>query len=60
MFLVLAAGANVTGSAYVAAALGEADAVNLDGGGSSALFSDGEYRAGPGRQLPDAVVIASP
>ena len=57
VFLVLVAGASVTDSAYVVQALGETDAMNLDGGGSSALFGDGAYRVGPGRQLPNAVVL---
>jgi exopolysaccharide biosynthesis protein len=31
--------------------------LNLDGGGSTALFSDGSYKLGPGRLLPVAVVL---
>ena len=38
-------------------ALGANNAINLDGGGSSAMIFNGEYRVGPGRLLPNAVVF---
>jgi len=38
-------------------ALGLEEALNLDGGGSSALWYEGSYRVGPGRQLPAAIVF---
>lgn len=34
--------------------------MNLDGGGTSAMFTDGQYKVGPGRQLPNAVVLTRP
>ena len=37
--------------------LGLQNALNLDGGGSSALWADGGYKVGPGRSLPNAVVL---
>jgi hypothetical protein len=60
VYLVLATGVSVTESAYVVQALGETDAMNLDGGGSSAMFAEGEYKVGPSRQLPNAVLLARP
>lgn len=38
-------------------ALGLQNALNLDGGGSSALWYEGGYKVGPGRSLPTAVVL---
>ena len=60
VYLVLATGVTVTESAYVVQALGETDAMNLDGGGSSAMFAEGQYKVGPNRQLPNAVLLARP
>lgn len=34
-------------------------AINLDGGGSSALAFDGTYHVGPGRGLPNAIVLTN-
>jgi exopolysaccharide biosynthesis protein len=56
LFLALIANVTVTGSAQVLQALGVRDALNLDGGGTSAMWFDGAYRVGPGRLLPNAVV----
>ncbi len=44
-------------AAYVMKALGAKDALNLDGGGSSALYLNGSYLVGPGRSLPNAIVL---
>lgn len=60
LYLALVPGASVTDSAYVLQALGVLDAMNLDGGGTSAMFIDREYKAGPGRLLPNAVVLTRP
>lgn len=49
-------GASVPDAAYVLQALGIEQALNLDGGGSSALWSGG-YKVGPGRSLPVAIVL---
>lgn len=38
-------------------ALGLQNALNLDGGGSSALWYEGAYKVGPGRALPTAIVL---
>lgn len=55
IFLVIA-NANMTDFAYIFKALGAKYALNLDGGGSSALFYGG-YVYGPGRNLPNAVIF---
>lgn len=44
-------------SAKVMKALGMRDALNLDEGGSTALMIGGSYIAGPGRNIPNAVLF---
>ena len=56
VYLALVASASVTESAHVLQALGVRDALNLDGGGTSAMWL-GSYRVGPGRLLPNAVLL---
>src|SRR3989344_860855 len=56
LFLVVARAANMRDLVNIFHALGATDALNLDGGGSSALY-DGGYKAGPGRNLPNAIII---
>lgn len=60
VYLTLVGGASVTDSAYVLQAMGVMDAMNVDGGGSSAMFADREYKVGPGRLLPNAIVLTQP
>lgn len=50
-------GASFADSAVVLQTLGLQNALNLDGGGSSALWVDGGYKVGPGRSLPTAIVL---
>lgn len=57
IYLAIGTGATVPDMAYVMKALGADHALNLDGGGSSALYIDGAYKVGPGRSLPNAVVL---
>lgn len=57
LFLALVLNASVTDSAYVLKALGVRDAMNLDGGGTSAMHIGGAYRVGPGRLLPNAILL---
>jgi hypothetical protein len=57
VYLTLINSATVTDAAYVMKALGATYALNLDGGGSSALYIGGAYRVGPGRLLPNAIVL---
>lgn len=49
-------GATVAEAAYALKALGLENALNLDDGGSTALWSGG-YKAGPGRNIPNAVLF---
>jgi exopolysaccharide biosynthesis protein len=57
LYLAHISNATVIDAAYVMKALGAIDALNLDGGGSSAMYIDGGYVVGPGRSLPNAVVL---
>lgn len=50
-------GATVIDSAAVAMAMGLDYAINLDGGGSTALYQNGAYVIGPGRNLPNAILL---
>ncbi|NMC35565.1 hypothetical protein GYA49_00820 [Candidatus Beckwithbacteria bacterium] len=49
--------ATVAESALVLQTLGMENALNLDSGGSTALWYSG-YKVGPGRNLPNAIVLA--
>jgi len=49
--------ANMTDSSHVLKALGVDNAINLDEGGSTALWYGGGYKAGPGRNIPNAVLF---
>lgn len=57
VYLALVRDATVPDAARVMRALGATDAMNLDGGGSAALWYGGNYLYGPGRQLPDAILF---
>lgn len=57
LYLAIINGATVRDAAYVIRALGAKHALNLDGGGSSAMYVNGKYAVGPGRSLPNAVVL---
>jgi hypothetical protein len=56
LYLMVVRGATVPHVAYVMKALGISNGMNLDGGGSTALYYHG-YKVGPGRSLPNAVVL---
>lgn len=56
LFLVVARSASMNDMVAIFQQLGATDALNLDGGGSVALY-DGGYKVGPGRSLPNAVII---
>lgn len=60
IYLLLVSNASVTDSAYVLQALGARDAMNLDGGGTSAMYLGGAYKVGPGRLLPNAILLMKP
>jgi len=57
IYLGIVYGATVPEAAYAVRALGVKDALNIDGGGSSAMYINGKYVVGPGRSLPNAVLI---
>ena len=57
IFLALVSNASVTDSAHVLQAMGVLDAMNLDGGGTSAMYYEGSYKVGPGRLLANALVL---
>ncbi len=57
LLLAIVSNATVPEAAYAIRELGAKHALNLDGGGSSALYINGSYVVGPGRQLPNAVVL---
>jgi hypothetical protein len=57
IFLAQISSATVEEAAYVMKSLGADDALNLDGGGSSAMYINGKYVLGPGRSLANAIVL---
>lgn len=56
VYIGIVYGATMGESAKVLHALGMGDAMNLDQGGSTALWSGG-YKAGPGRSIPNAILF---
>ncbi len=58
VMLVIGSNVNMQQFAYVFKALGADSALNLDTGGSTALWFGG-YKAGPGRNIPNAIIFAS-
>ncbi len=57
IFLCVVGGATVPDSASVYQKLGVDNAINIDGGGSSALWVNGSYIYGPGRNIPTAIIF---
>lgn len=57
VFIVTASSASVIDLAYIFESLGAKYALNLDGGGSTAMYVDGDYKVGPGRLLPNAILF---
>ena len=60
IYLVITENASLVESQYVLQALGVQDALNLDGGGTSAMWINGGYTVGPGRLLPNAILLTKP
>jgi hypothetical protein len=58
IMVVIARNVNMQQFAYVFKALGAKGALNLDTGGSTALYFNGAYKAGPGRNIPNAIIFA--
>ncbi|HEY5601066.1 MAG TPA: phosphodiester glycosidase family protein, partial [Patescibacteria group bacterium] len=56
LFAVIGSNISIANMAYVMQALGAQNALNLDGGGSVALYLNG-YKVGPGRALPNAIIF---
>lgn len=57
MYFFIVRGATVVDTAAVARALNLDYALNLDGGGSTAMVQNGSYILGPGRNLPNALLL---
>lgn len=57
LYLMIAHSATVIDLAHIMEALDVDQGMNLDGGGSSALYIDGEYKVGPGRDIPNAIIF---
>jgi uncharacterized protein YigE (DUF2233 family) len=58
VMIVIARSVNMQQFAYVFKALGATGALNLDVGGSTALYYNSKYLAGPGRNIPNAIIFA--
>lgn len=57
-YLIVASRATVLDLAAVMDYFKMEYAINLDGGGSSALYYIGKYRVGPGRNIPNAILFS--
>ncbi len=57
LYLIHVLSATVPDSAAVLKAMGMDYALLLDGGGSSAMIYDNSYKTGPGRNIPNAVLV---
>ncbi|MFA6042195.1 MAG: phosphodiester glycosidase family protein [Patescibacteria group bacterium] len=57
IYFLVGSSATVLDMGAIAAAFNMEYAINLDGGGSSALVFDNQYRVGPGRNIPNAIVL---
>jgi hypothetical protein len=58
IMVVIAQNVNMQEFAYVFKSLGANSALNLDTGGSTALYYGGRYVFGPGRDIPNAIIFA--
>lgn len=52
-------GASVTQAALVLEKMGMDNALNLDSGGSVALWANGGYKVGPGRSVPNSILFVN-
>lgn len=57
LYLIHVMNATVPDEALVLQNLGVDYAILLDGGGSTAMMYDGMYKSGPGRNIPNAVIV---
>jgi hypothetical protein len=60
VYLLVVENASLQESQLVLQALGVQDALNLDGGGTAAMWINGGYTVGPGRLLPNAILLTKP
>ena len=58
LYIGVVHGADLGDAAAVLATLGLETAMNLDGGGSSTLYYNDKYVVGPGRNLPNAIILS--
>ncbi len=59
VYIGVVRGVTVTQSALVLQAMGMENALNLDSGGSTALWAGDGYKAGPGRNIPNAILFVN-
>lgn len=59
VMVVVAKNVNMQEFAYVFKSLGASGALNLDTGGSTALYYGGRYVYGPGRDIPNAIIFST-
>lgn len=57
LYLIQVYGATVPDSANVLKTLGVDHALVMDGGGSAAMLYENEYKIGPGRDIPNAILV---
>lgn len=57
VYIGIVRNATVAETAKVLQSMGLENAMNLDSGGSTALWANGAYRAGPGRAIPNAILF---
>ena len=57
LYLIHVYGATVPDSANVLKTLGVDNALLMDGGGSAALLYESAYKIGPGRNIPNAILV---
>lgn len=58
-YLCVTRSATVPDAGHVYQTLHVDNAINIDGGGSTALYVNGAYKFGPGRALPNAIIFAN-
>ena len=57
-YLIIAHKANLGDMNAIMNAMNMKHAIGVDGGGSSAMYYNGAYKVGPGRNIPNAIVVA--
>lgn len=57
LYLIHVMGATIPETAQVLKAMGLDYAIILDGGGSAAMMYQGQYKTGPGRNMPNVVLV---